>query len=169
MQVPLSPRVSPRALTAGQHDGRPLLALAMRPYAYLLPSRRARSLVLALTACGVLLCAAARLVQAGMCWSCGISQPSSRRLHWCLLSRCTWLWTTPFRCAASCSSTRALAWRALLLCVSRRVRSLRHRVCSSGSCLVSTGRLCTAGGAWWSSVSSAQQSKHRLLWPSSRR
>ena len=112
MQVPLSPRVSPRALTAGQHDGRPLLALAMRPYAYLLPSRRARSLALALTACGVLLCAAARLVQAGMCWSCGISQPSSRSLHRCLLSRCTWLWTTPFRCAASCSSTRALTARS---------------------------------------------------------
>ena len=37
------------------------------------------------------------------------------------------------------------------------------------ACLVSTGRLCTAGGALWSSVSSAQQSKHRLLWPSSRR
>ena len=104
----------------------------------------------ALTACGVTFCAPARLAQAGMCWSGGIGQWSSRRLRWRLASRCTWLRTPLFRCATSCSSPRALTTRSrrtlCCLCVSRRVRCLssvlacvhglhmpRHPVCGSGS------------------------------------
>ena len=43
-EVPLSPRVSQRVVTAGRHDGGPRLALPTRPYAYIPPSRHARSL-----------------------------------------------------------------------------------------------------------------------------
>ena len=78
----------------------------------------------ALTACGVTLCAPARLAQSGMCWSGAIGQSSSRRLCWRLASRCKWLRMPPFRCAASCSSTRALTMRSrrTLCCIASRGR-----------------------------------------------
>ena len=159
--VPLSPRVSLQTVTAGQHDGRPLLALAMRPYAYLLPSRRARSLAFALTACGAPLCAAARLAQAAMCWSGAIGQSSSRRLRWRLRVA---LYIDPDATVQvrrfvqlHARAHGALASRALLLCVSRCVRCLSSVLACvhvSSTCLATEGpeprlasasRLCAGG------------------------
>ena len=151
----------------------------MWPYACLLPSRHARTCATAQTACGVPLSAPVRLAQAGTSWSGGIDQSSSRRLRWRSASRCTWLPDATVQVRHFVQ----LHARALLLCVSRRVRRLisvlacarglhmpRHPVRGSGSrvlCLLAGSAPALVHGG--SSTSAQGVQRIHLSSPTSRR
>ena len=97
----------------------------MRPYACLQPSRHARSLRDCSDSlrCDSLCTCAARAVRDVLerRHRSVVVAPATLALG---ASRCTWLQMPPFRCAASCSSTRALTTRSrrTLCCIASRGR-----------------------------------------------